>query len=979
MAKTIVYTTDTINTWKEKTNDISADLGDIVLLTTDLDSDVVGAINSIDSNLGARETLTTIDKTSVVAAINEHDAELGDSALTTFAQTIRGAINEHDAEIGDSALTTTGQTLRSAINEHDSEIGDMVLTGLTATDLSAATRELRTELGDVTTLTTIEKSNTVGAIVEVVERVDSLDALLDQAVLTTSDVRFNTVTTGNNQSTTAGAVHSSTYTVDATAGIVLDAGTTTVIKKNGVTKFTLRDSATNQQIVQVPGTFHVHAGDDIKLDAGGGDWVLEDQEITQFQFSGAGTGNKRISIPIGDLLVDTQAADGEITLQAGATSGKVIHSAGGTEMMNFTNGSINRTGSLTIDASANINLDADGGSILFKDDGTTQMTFIGGTNKEIDVASGNLTIDVPGNVSVNADGGSVSFDDADSNHFTFTGTGATKTVAVAKGDLTFDVAGDVNIDADGGDVVFKDNGTTTLTFTGGTVSRTGDFTVDASGDIVLDADGADVLLKDGGTQFGSLTNSSSNLVVKSGTATALTFKGSASGPTKRAVVVNGPVFTGDSALSDSMGGKSLVGAMNFLWTNLQDADAYAGTLSLSTSATNLTDAVNELDAEHGVLTNLTTTSKSTFVGAINELDGDIGNKTSLTTTAKTSLVAAINELDTDVGSRTSLTTTNKTNLVAAINELNAMSTDSVGEGSTNLYYTNTRARGAISVTSSTGLTYTSGTGVLAGVNATKSVKGVASFDSDNFIVSSGAVRLRISAANSGTGYGSLSYDSDTSKFTFAKVTDANIRGRISAANSGTGYGSLSYSSSTGAITYSKVTDANIRGAFSGTSPVSISTGGAISVGTADTTTKGIASFDANSFDVTDGKVSLKSSGFITNDQISTGADIALSKLADIDTDRVLGRTAAGTGAVSAVQVNTAMIEDDAVTYSKMQNVATANRLLGSTTAGGLVSEVQVETGMIAAGAVTAAKLSGSATLNIKNSSGTVLFTITGIG
>ena len=41
-------------------------------------------------------------------------------------------------------------------------------------------------------------------------------------------------------------------------------------------------------------------------------------------------------------------------------------------------------------------------------------------------------------------------------------------------------------------------------------------TLDSGGDIILDADGADITLKDGGTVFGSLTNSSGELVFKSG-------------------------------------------------------------------------------------------------------------------------------------------------------------------------------------------------------------------------------------------------------------------------------------------------------------------------------------------------------------------------------------------------------------------------------------------------------------------------------
>ena len=52
-----------------------------------------------------------------------------------------------------------------------------------------------------------------------------------------------------------------------------------------------------------------------------------------------------------------------------------------------------------------------------------------------------------------------------------------------------------------------------------------DITLDSSGDIILDADGADIFLKDAGTTYGSLTNSSGNLIVKSGTTTAATFSG----------------------------------------------------------------------------------------------------------------------------------------------------------------------------------------------------------------------------------------------------------------------------------------------------------------------------------------------------------------------------------------------------------------------------------------------------------------------
>ena len=50
-------------------------------------------------------------------------------------------------------------------------------------------------------------------------------------------------------------------------------------------------------------------------------------------------------------------------------------------------------------------------------------------------------------------------------------------------------------------------------------------TLDSSGDVILDADGGDVFFKDDGTTFGSATNSSGELILKSGTTTNLTMSG----------------------------------------------------------------------------------------------------------------------------------------------------------------------------------------------------------------------------------------------------------------------------------------------------------------------------------------------------------------------------------------------------------------------------------------------------------------------
>ena len=90
------------------------------------------------------------------------------------------------------------------------------------------------------------------------------------------------------------------------------------------------------------------------------------------------------------------------------------------------------------------------------------------------------------------------------------------------GDVTIDAGDDIVFDADGANVTIKDGGTTTLDIVSNGAT---DVTLDAPGDIKLDADGGDIFFVDGGTTFGSATNTSGNLIIKSGTTTAVTFSG----------------------------------------------------------------------------------------------------------------------------------------------------------------------------------------------------------------------------------------------------------------------------------------------------------------------------------------------------------------------------------------------------------------------------------------------------------------------
>ncbi len=81
-------------------------------------------------------------------------------------------------------------------------------------------------------------------------------------------------------------------------------------------------------------------------------------------------------------------------------------------------------------------------------------------------------------------------------------------------------------------------------------------TLDATTDIVLDADGGDIFFKDDGTTFGSATNTSGNLIIKSGTTTAATFSGAnvtfagtiGSGAITSTGIVTGTGFTAGNAV-----------------------------------------------------------------------------------------------------------------------------------------------------------------------------------------------------------------------------------------------------------------------------------------------------------------------------------------------------------------------------------------------------------------------------------------------
>jgi hypothetical protein len=257
----------------------------------------------------------------------------------------------------------------------------------------------------------------------------------------------------------------------------------------------------------------------------------------------------------------------------------------------------------------------------------------------------------------------------------------------ATGDITLDASGDIILDGDGADVLLKDAGTqygaltntsgnlivksgttTALTFSGANVTtagsitlgnaniiRTGSVVVDATANITLDADGGNVYLKDGGTQYGALTASGSNLIVKSGSTTAVTFDGDKA-------TFSGPIYA-DSSMGTL--DQTVVGAINELHDSLGDA-------TLTTTATQVKEAINEHETDIGNMT-FTGLSATNISAAIRELRTELGNHSTLTTTATSNTVAAINEIDALQGD--SAMGTKASTVTGAISELH----DSIGD------------------------------------------------------------------------------------------------------------------------------------------------------------------------------------------------------------------------------------------------------------------------------------------------------------
>jgi hypothetical protein len=264
---------------------------------------------------------------------------------------------------------------------------------------------------------------------------------------------------------------------------------------------------------------------------------------------------------------------------------------------------------ITVGSGGDINIPADIG-VTFGNDGEK----IEGDGTDLTISGNNIKLTATADVIIPADVG-----------ITF-GTGekiegnSTDLTVTSGADINLTATSDVNIPTDVG-ITFGDDGEkiegdgTNLT-----VSSSALFNVDAATDIVLDAGGGDIFFKDDGTTFGSATNTSGDLIIKSGTTTAMTFSGAN-------VTFAGTVTIGSAGISEAEleildGATVTTTELNIIdgdtaasSTTVVDADRVVYNDAGTMKQVAVTDLAAYFDDEITAMPNLVTTAATT-VGAL---------------------------------------------------------------------------------------------------------------------------------------------------------------------------------------------------------------------------------------------------------------------------------------------------------------------------------------------------------------------------
>jgi len=376
---------------------------------------------------------------------------------------------------------------------------------------------------------------------------------------------------------------SDTITIIAGSATIatIDSGDIKVAANKGIT---FGDAA---EKIEGDGTDLTISGNNIKLTATADVIIPADVGIT------FGTGEKiegdstDLTVTSGGKINLTATSDVVIPADVGITFGTGEKIEGNNTDITVTSGA-----DINLTATSDVNIPS-GVGVTFGDDGEK----IEGNGTDLTIsASADLNLTATTDINIPANVGLTFGDDAekiegDGTDLTISGNNinltATADVNIPSGvgltfattekiesdgtDLSVTVGsgGDINVPASIG-ITFGDDGEkiegdgTDLTISSSALA-----TVDAGTDIVLDAGGGDIFFKDDGTTFGSATNTSGDLIIKSGTTTALTFSGA--NVTGSGTFEATTITASTSIVPDASGGAD-IGSTSAEWGDIYIAD-----------------------------------------------------------------------------------------------------------------------------------------------------------------------------------------------------------------------------------------------------------------------------------------------------------------------------------------------------------------------------------------------------------------------
>ena len=422
-------------------------------------------------------------------------------------------------------------------------------------------------------------------------------------------------------------------------------------------------------------------------------------------FDGSGNATGLAEYQSGESVGYIHGGTGLTTI---GTSGQILRVNGSANGLEYTSTILTPDGTITLDSSGDIILDADGADIILKDAGTEFGRFTNSSGQLVIKSSSSTTtaismsganVTIAGNLTVtgNTEGdGNITIGDAATDTVSFGGTitsnlvfegstGDSFETTLAPGNPSADIT--LTLPATASDTLAGIASTQTLsnkTLTTPIITEIdsgSSITLDATTDIVLDAGGADVTLKDDGTTFGSLSQSGGELVIKSGSSptTAITMAG-ANVTIAGNLTVSGTTTTVDSSTVNITTGFVFEGATS---------DSFETTLTASDPTADRTLTLPDVT---GTVISTGNLSQITSVGVLtgaNPLVFEGSPADSFETTlavgnpgSDITLTLPSSASDTLVGRATTDTLTNKTITSPTVSGLTLSDSSIIFEGST---------------------------------------------------------------------------------------------------------------------------------------------------------------------------------------------------------------------------------------------------------------------------------------------------------